>query len=232
MSKPGTIRYANNACIRLTYLIIFLSYLLFIIIYMKYVWRWPKQTIFSLLSSKQRNFSHCQLLSLFVDAPQRQSLSGTQHNQMIMNSQIQSAQVFPVSSAIITRELTNKLSANSLLASFLLQIKVEITQAKSLHWQGVNITVAQSWPRMIICLSANRSQSQHCSLLKVGYTCNNDFQTRFYLVTLIIPILQSRLSRFTQLIGSAGVIVLGNQRGNGALTLFSPIILKPQAIYL
>lgn len=129
MSKPGTIRYANNACIRLTYLIIFLSYLLFIIIYMKYVWQWPKQTIFSLLSCKQKIFSHCQLLSLFVDVPQRQSLSGTQHNQMIMNSQIQSAQVFPVSSAIITRELTNKLSANSLLASFILQIKVEITQA-------------------------------------------------------------------------------------------------------
>lgn len=42
MSKPGTIRYANNACIRLTYLITSLSYLLSIIIYMKYIWRWPK----------------------------------------------------------------------------------------------------------------------------------------------------------------------------------------------
>lgn len=146
MSKPGTIRYANNVCIRLTYLITFLSYLLFIIIYMKYVWRWPKQMIFSLLSCKQKNSPHCQLLSLFVDAPRRHSLSGTLHNQMIMNSQIQSAQVFPVSSAIITGELTNKLSANSLLASFLLQIKVGIAQAKALHWQSVDVSVAQSWP--------------------------------------------------------------------------------------
>jgi len=79
MSKPGTvIRYANNVCVRLTYLITFLSYLLFFIIYMKYVWRWPKQTIFfPLLSCKQKNSPHCQLLSLFVDAPQRHSLSGT-----------------------------------------------------------------------------------------------------------------------------------------------------------
>ncbi len=51
-----------------------------------------------------------------------------------MISQIQSAQVFADSSPIITQELTNKLSANSPLALFLLQIKVEITQPKLLHW--------------------------------------------------------------------------------------------------
>jgi len=124
---------------------------------------------------------------------------------MIMNSQIQSAQVFPVSQAIITRELSNKLSANSLLASFLLQIKVGIAQAKSLVEYGCNCGTIMA--RMIICLSANWSQSQHCSLLKVEYTRNNDFQTHFYSVTLIIPVLQSRLSHFTleKRIDSAGV---------------------------
>lgn len=111
MSKPGTLQYAN-----ITFVHQHLHEMLLAALAPK-LSKSPKRSRNPVLSD----------IKPFC----RRSLSGTWHNEMIMNSHIQSAQVFPVSS-VITRVLANRLSADGSPLYFYYRLKLKSLR---LNWR-------------------------------------------------------------------------------------------------